>query len=156
MGCQAALRRHDALAAQQHRVAAELDQAAPEVAQRPPLPFGRDRHRAIGGDHAPGDDSALVEEATQIAHPVDEFADTGNDTTFGPTASNVATSHGAQQCTPVSVVAGNAAIALDIRSIASSGGIGKPGCISSANHGSSSTTIWREFGIAAVTGSREW
>ena len=63
----------------------------------------------------------------------------------------MATSHGAQQWTPTTVLAGSAAMALDSRSTASSAGIGKPGDIRSANHGSSRRTSCGDEGNAALT-----
>ena len=63
----------------------------------------------------------------------------------------MATSQGAQQWTPTTVLAGSAAMALDSRSTASSGGIGKPGDIRSANHGSSRRTSCGDAGNAALT-----
>ena len=49
------------------------------------------------------------------------------------------------------MLAGNAAMALDSRSTASSAGIGKPGDIRSANHGSSRTTNCGDAGKASAT-----
>ncbi len=63
----------------------------------------------------------------------------------------MATSHGAQQWTPTTVLGGSAAMALDSRSTASSAGIGKPGDIRSANHGSSRRTSCGDVGNASVT-----
>ena len=58
----------------------------------------------------------------------------------------------AQQCTPTVATGSTAAIALDSRSIAGSGAIGKPGCIRSPNHGSSSQTICGDAGRAQGDG----
>ena len=75
----------------------------------------------------------------------------GIDNTRGPAASSDAQSAGAQQWTPTAPNGSPAAIAVDSRSTAASGGRAKSGDIRSAIAGSSSTTSCGEPGSASAT-----
>ena len=67
-----ARRRDQAAPPQLDRIAAPVDQLAPDVRQQPPRPLAAGGDRTVGGHRTPGDPSAGVEEPAEVAGDLDE------------------------------------------------------------------------------------